>query len=288
MDAYSSDLRSLILQAVESGQKGTSICEQFAVHRNTVHKYIRQSLALLPTREDTQHALRTLDLDQKIRIAEFNELSSDAGQAARLKFPFVFTKFKSSNCLKKEECTSFLQGKFVIEDAAKRKLHAQRHTEGFVAHDKTNKRWIVVSRVWVPETLISASQFQSMTIDAIRVYLCIGCQMLPAVAVQNKGGVPRSDMVKMTRQHKINLAQVLHSSSLTLESAAEYIRTHVDSSFPITDASTLSRAAKSMHLSLKKPDRFDPKQVRNTARQLESDAFLRELGHPRSALRGEN
>lgn len=161
-------------------------------------------------------------------------------------------------------------------EAGGKTFRASSYKEGHVLHGKE-----VVCKHWVEASLPCASK------DDVRTLLLTAFFLLPVPPARSGGGLTSTDRVKMTREYKIMLAQVLHSSNLSLLHAAEYVRTHVDPSFPLVDERTLGRAASSMGLALRRDRQFDPKQVRNLARKLELESFKEEKGKG-DVLRGEN
>lgn len=119
------------------------------------------------------------------------------------------------------------------------------------------------------------------------VVLQLGLGLMPVPSAKKGGGVVPST-VRLSKQHKIFFSQVLHATTLSLVSAAEYIRLHVDDTFPRVSEPTLCKVADALGFKKKRNTTFDPKKTARLAKELEEKSFQKELRSKNGALRGEN
>lgn len=138
--------------------------------------------------------------------------------------------------------------------------------------------WVTKGQHWVQDDDKSGAK---------EIILQVGMGLMPVPQAKKGGGLVASTM-KLSKQHKIFFTQVLHATTLSLLNAAEYIRVHVDSTFPVVSETTLYNVAKAMGFTKKRSSVFDPKKVATLAKELEEKAFHHELHSEKGVLRGEN
>lgn len=138
--------------------------------------------------------------------------------------------------------------------------------------------WVTKGQHWVQDDDKSGAK---------EVILQVGMRLMPVPQAKKGGGLVASTM-KLSKQHKIFFTQVLHASTLSLLNAAEYIRVHVDNTFPAVSETTLYNVAKAMGFTKKRSSSFDPKKVAILAKELEEKVFHHEIQSDKGVLRGEN
>jgi len=254
MQAKSVEHRRLILSAVFDKKPYKTIQEIYGVHPNTITKLVRQSRALLPSQEEITAATRELDIREEV-----TSIGTLLTSVASLQQEETSNTFVSGQTRTAPGSTS-TNTVFVEMLPRERELREQG-----------------VSGYWV-ET--------GDYVNAITVLL--RSLSIPVPLPATGGGLVEST-VRLKRKHKIQLAQVLNATRLSLEHAAEYIRIHVDASFPRVSNPTLQKAARTMDLRRLQTKTFDPKQIADKARLLEKTAFFAEMDKgPQGVLHGEN
>lgn len=261
MQAKCETLRKLVIQEIEKnanrprGEKKRShsdIAKQFDIHKNTVGKYARQSRALEVTAHDVQSCV------DQLGIPQLHLIPTDALPRLSL---------TGDDLLHALEAKETLNGRRANSSSSGTRM---QHEDAW---------WIVKGKHWVKDDHDS---------DAKYVILQAGMRCMPVPSAKKGGGLVASTM-KLQKHHKIYLTQVLHSTTLSLMNAAEYIRVHVDDSFPHVSETTLYNVAKAMGFSKKRSSHFDPKQVAILAKALEETNFHHELNSKNGGvLRGEN
>lgn len=268
--------RATVLRRVEEQESYEKIAESCSVHKNTVTKFVRQSRALMPGKEALEKAVRLL----KLQDVDVVEAADPVGR--RLKFAWNLRHIED-RALDLAAVLRQLGAQPVLE-TAKFNLKAESYPEGYVC-TKGNTEYRVVARHWIPASVECEERL------AIYAVLTTLLRQLPVPAAQSGGGLTSTDIVKLGRQHKLYLVQVLQGSSLSLEAAVDYLRVHVDPAFPLVDLSTLSRSARQMGVRYRREHQFDPKQTAKLAGKLEQLDFYHELNRAdlsKSVLRGDN
>ena len=277
--------RALIMRAVDEGKSMDFIHKEFDVHPNTVRKYMRQSLALLPLKPEVERASQTLGLD--FATLMWKPMGKKGGGGAAKDDDYAPGRLEISamslveminansenirfgmNPVKLEYKSKFQSGQ------SRSTEKGAQTTETFVAMNWRPGALGVLSYdvrgFWVLDEPIDKS-------NAIRLLLR-SCRDggLPVPEASSGGGLVPSSC-RLEWHQKVQFAQVLGSTRLSLSDAAEYIRVHVDSEFPKVSLPTLSKTAKELGLRRREPNKFDPKSIAGAERELERTSFVTEL-----------
>lgn len=255
MQAKSVEHRKLILNAVFDKKSYKKIQEIYGVHPNTTTKLVRQSRALLPSDDEVDAATRQLGVKEALTSIT------------------ALTKLPVGVSIQQETASTFVTGntRTLSGDAASNAVFVE-----LLPRDR-ELREQGVTGYWV-----ETGEHTDAIIVLLRSF------SIPIPLPQVGGGLVEST-VRLKRRHKIQLAQVLNATRLSLEHAADYIRIHVDESFPRVSNPTLQKVARAMDLRRLQTKTFDPKQIADKARLLEKTAFFAEMDKgAEGALHGEN
>lgn len=274
MQAKSFEHRALVMRAIDEGRTPQQIQGRLNVHPNTVRKYHKQSLAMLPSEGEVDVCCMLLNIprnavdfrETRIRIssAQLRALVTEGATAVSL------TPETKHNVVHGQRRTNLAEGQGRQGDAVFFRLNkcydCGEHLSGYWIESQDSK-------------LVSATQCLLQS--------CVEAG-LPVPQASSGGGLVEKTR-KMTDQNKVHLAQVLNATQLSLEQAAEYIRVHVDDTFPQVSVATLSKVAKEMGLMRRGLSVYDPKAIADAARQLEMEHFLTEIDKAsEGVLHGEN
>lgn len=276
MQAYGEDLRGIVLSRVRDGESQEAVASFLGVHRNTVGKYLRKGRALFPSRERAEEAVRRLGFDGKVEVGNVDEEgeggASERARARRLGIGILLFQTGAASASQRRRVLA-------AEEAAR--MVGGR--EAGAMRERGEAGSVCLAGVWVPSG-------DAPLLPHVHAFLLVAKQLFPTPPPRpHRPGPAVPSSSKLSRDHKIALAQVLHASTLALSPAAEYVRMHIDSSFPHVDNTTLGRAAHDFGVAYGSDSRFDPKEARGMARKREALAFSAEKERGVGGqLRGEN
>ena len=278
MQAKSQEHRRLILEAVQKRTPYTEICKTYGVNKNTITKIKRQSQALQGSDVEITAATNSLNLSDVPSCAY--ELSQADDVVMLPEHSRRWTHRDTARFHREPETMQWR-----IWDA--RKHAADAPTRHFVFFQQsTDHNCDTDGHHTTPEESKPLAGWWVRDDEHINAVFTILRSFTMPIPKPQKGGGGTASALNL--EQKVMLIQVLSSTRLSLENAADYIRLHVDPKFPRVSAPTLHKVAKAMGIRHLHTKTFDPKTMGDAARELERHNFMTEMTRGvQGSLRGE-